>query len=141
MRLLTTICLLVLAQILPAQVRDYNELTRKRGIADYEGMPLIPAEYDDVLAYFFDNDTFYVAIKGDRKGVFDKRGQLTVPFDYQELEIWAAQSQFQFGYARVKKNRRADSGWGIIDARTGQSILPEKFEFARAIFPDLLVGR
>jgi TonB family protein len=141
MRLITTICLLVTAQILPAQIRDYNELTQKRGIADYEGMPLIPAEYDDVLAYFFDNDTFYVAIKGDRKGVFDKKGQLTVPFDYQELEIWAAQSQFQFGLARVKKDRRADSGWGIIDARTGRSVLPEKFEFARAIFPDLLVGR
>jgi protein TonB len=141
MRLFTTICLLILAQILPAQVRDYNELTQKRGISDYAGMPLIPAEYDDVLGYFFDNDTFYVAVKGDRKGVFDKKGQLTVPFDYQELEIWAAQSQFQFGYARVKKDRRADSGWGILDARTGQSVLPEKFEFARAIFPDLLVGR
>jgi TonB family protein len=141
MRLFTTICLLVLAQILPAQVRDYNELTKKRGIADYEGMPLIPAEYDDVLGYFFDNDTFYVAVKGDRMGVFDKKGQLTVPFDYQLVELWAAQSQFQGGYARVKKDRRADSGWGILDARTGQSILPEKFEFARAIFPDLLVGR
>lgn len=141
MRLFTTICLLVLAQILPAQIRDYNELTKKRGIADYQGMPLIPAEYDDVLGYFFDNDTFYVAVKGDRMGVFDKKGQLTVPFDYQLVELWAAQSQFQGGYARVKKDRRADSGWGILDARTGQSILPQKFEFARAIFPDLLVGR
>jgi len=135
------VCLLFSSQILPAQIRDYNELTQKRGIADYQGMPLIPAEYDDVLGYFFDNDTFYVAVKDDRMGVFDKKGQLTVPFDYQLVELWAAQSQFQGGYARVKKDRRADSGWGILDARTGQSILPQKFEFARAIFPDLLVGR
>ena len=141
MKIPILVCLLFSSQILPAQIRDYNELTKKRGIADYQGMPLIPAEYDDVLGYFFDNDTFYVAVKGDRMGVFDKKGQLTVPFDYQLVELWAAQSQFQGGYARVKKDRRADSGWGILDARTGQSILPEKFEFARAIFPDLLVGR
>lgn len=134
-------CLLFSSQILTAQVRDYNELTQKRGIADYEGMPLIPTEYDDVLGYFFDNDTFYVAVNGDRMGVFDKKGRLTVPFDYQVVELWAAQSQFQGGYARVKKDRRADSGWGILDARTGQTVLPEQFEFARAIFPDLLVGR
>lgn len=141
MKILILFCLLFSSQILPAQIRDYNELTKKRGIADYQGMPLIPAEYDDVLGYFFDNDTFYVAVKDDRMGVFDKKGQLTVPFDYQLVELWAAQSQFQGGYARVKKDRRADSGWGILDARTGQSILPQKFEFARAIFPDLLVGR
>lgn len=141
MRLFTTIALLVLSQILPAQVREYNEATQKRGIANYDGTPLIPAEYDDVVAYFFDGDTFYVAKKGDRMGVFDKKGRLTVPFDYQVVELWAAQSQFQGGFARVKKDRRADSGWGILDARTGQSVLPEKFEFARAIFHDLLVAR
>lgn len=141
LRYLTCCALLLLPSILPAQVRAYNELTQKRGISDYEGMPLIPSEYDDVRPYFFDNDTFYVATKGDRKGVFDKKGQLTVPFEYQEVEIWAAQSQFQFGYARVKKDRRADAGWGILDAHTGQPILPLQFEFARAIFPDLLVGR
>ena len=138
---LLVIVILLFAQNLTAQRRSYDEKTQKRGIDDYEGMPLIPAAYDDVWPYFFDNDTLYVAKNGDRKGIFDKNGRLTVPFDYQELEIWAAQSHFQFGYALVKKERRANSGWGMVDAHTGKQILPHKFEFVRAIFRDLLVGR
>ena len=137
--LLISALALFLTQNLPAQIRSYDEVTNKRGISDYEGTPIIAAEYDDVSPYFFDNDTFYVATRGDRKGVFYKNGRLTIPFDYQAVEIWAAQSDFQFGLALVNKDRR--TGWGIMDARTGAHILPQKFEFVRAIFRDLLVGR
>ncbi len=137
--LLISAFVLGFTQNLPAQIRSYDEGTNKRGISDYEGTPIIPAEYDDVSPYFFDNDTFYVATRGDRKGVFYKNGRLTIPFDYQAVEIWAAQSDFQFGLALVNKDRR--TGWGIMDARTGAHILPQKFEFVRAIFRDLLVGR
>lgn len=139
LKLLWALLLGFVAFTLPAQVREYNEATKKRGISDYEGTPIVPAIYDAVTVYYIGSDTFYVAQSANKKGVFDQKGQLTIPFDYEEVELWAEQSDFQFGYAVVAKDRRM--GRGVLDARNGQTILPIKFEFIRAVSADLLVGR
>ena len=141
--LLTSVFIFFCGYILPAQHREYNDRTRKHGISDEEGQYIVPAEYDEVKIFFQERDTFYVVKKGSKKGIVNQKGQFTVPLEYQEVEMWAPQVHAQFGFALVTKdnNRSQNSGWGILNARTGNIVLPHKFEFVRVIYADLLVGR
>jgi periplasmic protein TonB len=133
-----TLALLFLAQQLSGQIWEYNELTKKYRIIDSEFQPINNAEYDEVTPYNLESERFYMVRNGNRRGIVDPKGRLTIPIEYLEVRPWANQSEKQFGFVSITKDQRT---WGLIDARTGVSALPIKFEFTRAIFPDLLVGR
>jgi hypothetical protein len=108
--------------------------TGKKGLIDpIEGYIKIPFLYDDVQPWA--GDTFVTVTKAGKKGLLTESNRVIVPVDFDELDL-SVQVGRTLGYAGVKRNGR----WGLYQLEGGMALEP-RFEFARAIHPDLLAGR
>ena len=122
---------------LSAQSRFQDPETGKWGFRDNEWNVLIPAIYDEVQPYF---DTIIAVKKDGKMAALDIKGNYRIPLIYEHIMPNLSPFPSQFGYAAVTKNSAQRNTWGIVDSY-GKVILPEKFQYVRAITPRLLVGR
>ena len=122
---------------LSAQSRFQDPETGKWGFRDNEWNVLIPAIYDEVQPYF---DTIIAVKKDGKMAALDIKGNYRIPLIYEHIMPNLSPFPSQFGYAAVTKNNAQRNTWGIVDSY-GKVILPEKFQYVRAITPRLLVGR
>jgi TonB family protein len=123
--------------LLLAQARFQDEKTGKWGYRDAEWNIIVPAIYDEVQPNF---DTIMAVKKDGKMAAFDNNGKIRIPLIYEQIMPNLSPFRSQYGYAAVTKNNAQRNTWGMVDAR-GKVILPEKFQYVRAITPTLLVGR
>lgn len=133
--LLALVCLTAFG--LSAQSRFPDPDTGKWGYWDQEWNIIIPAIYDEVQPNF---DTIMGVKKDGKMGAIDEKGRYRIPLIYEHVMPNLQPFRSQYGYAAVTKNNAVRNTWGMVDAR-GKVILPEKFQYVRAIAPNLLVGR
>jgi protein TonB len=129
------VCLM--ANGLAAQSRFQDPATGKWGFRDNEWNVLIPAIYDEVQPHF---DTIIAVKKDGKMAALDIKGNYRIPLIYEQIMPNLSPFPSQYGYAAVTKNNAQRNTWGMVDAY-GKVILPEKFQYVRAITPTLLVGR
>ncbi len=134
---LITISLLLEANSSSAQRRYQDPDTQKWGYADDEWKVIIPAIYDEVQPRF---DTIIAVKKDGKMAALDDKGNFRIPLIYEQIMPNLSPFRSQYGYAAVTRNSKERNTWGMVDAR-GKVILPEKFQYVRAVTPDLLVGR
>ena len=133
--LLSLVCLTAFG--LSGQSRFQDPATGKWGYWDREWNIIIPAIYDEVQPHF---DTIIAVKKDGKMAALDNKGNYRIPLIYEHIMPNLSPFPSQYGYAAVTKNNALRNTWGMVDAR-GKVILPEKFQYVRAITPTLLVGR
>ncbi|MBN8680496.1 MAG: TonB family protein [Chitinophagales bacterium] len=134
---LRTLLLLLLSIPATAQSRFQDPQTQKWGYQDADWNIIVPAVYDEVQPNM---DTIMAVKKDGKMGAVDQYGNFRIPLVYEYIMPNLNPFRTQFGYAAVTKNSKVSNSWGMVDAR-GKVILPEKFQYVRAITPNLLVGR
>lgn len=133
--LLFLVCLTAFG--LAAQSRFQDPATGKWGYWDREWNILAPAIYDEVQPNF---DTIMAVKKDGQMAALDDHGRYRIPLIYELIVPNFNNFRSQYGYAAVTKNSKAPNSWGMVDSR-GKVILPEKFQYVRAVTPQLLAAK
>ncbi|MBK8854051.1 MAG: energy transducer TonB [Saprospiraceae bacterium] len=133
-------CLLVLATGLSAQFKKrvfFDESSQKKGVIDAAGNIIVPALYDDMEP---SPGVIFAGKKDDRIILFNGDGSIRIPLLYQHIQAHFNNFHDQYGFAAVTKNDKIPNSWGMIRS-DGKVIIPEKYQYLRAINPKLLVAR
>lgn len=96
--------------------------------------PITEFEYDWAAPVYL-NDTLVRVRKAGLTGIISINGRVAVPVEFDNIQDALAGAEY--GIVSVAKGGH----WGLWDAKKGRSVLPLEFEYVRAIYPDLLVGR
>ncbi|MCC6279744.1 MAG: WG repeat-containing protein, partial [Saprospiraceae bacterium] len=122
---------------LAAQSRFQDPATEKWGWRDREWNHIVPAIYEEVQPNF---DTIMVVKKDGKMGAIDEKGNVRIPLMYEQIIPGLSPFDSWHGYALVTKNKAQRNTWGMVNTR-GKVVVPEKFQYVRAISPGLLAGR
>jgi TonB family protein len=140
LRLKIFMVFLVFAFCLSAQTKKrvfVDESSQKKGVMDVAGNVIVPAIYDDIEP----NPLLIFAGKKDGKMIlFNGDGSIRVPLLYQHIKPHFNNFSNQYGFAAVTKNDKLKNSWGMI-RDDGKIIIPEKYQYVRAINEKLLVAR
>lgn len=93
----------------------------KYGFIDENNIEIIVPQYDD--AYPFETDEFTFVRKGDLWGGIDISGNVVLPFEYEDVELFY-NDYFYSNVFRLKHN----SKYGYIDAY-GDVFIPFKYDY------------
>lgn len=131
------LAVLLLGGSLPATAQlevTTDAKTGKKGLEDpLMGLTILPAVYDNVQVWL--GDTLITVTKGQLKGVFSASGNTIIPIRYDAVDLsWQAGSKL--GFAAVQLGGKL----GLYHLK-GRLILPLRYEYARAIHPNLLVAK
>ena len=96
----------------------------KYGFIDENNVEVIAPQYDDAFAYESDNFTF--VRKGDLWGGIDINGNVVLPFEYEDVELFY-NDYFYSNVFRLKHNGK----YGYIDAY-GDVFIPFKYDYIEA---------
>lgn len=128
--------ILFLDHFATAQTPVWQDIsTKKLGIYNtFTNEPIWPARFDYANPIYL-HDSLLLVKKNGRSGVVSTSGRTVVPLDFDEIQD--VKSGEEHGILAVLKNGNR----GLWSVKTGRQILPIEFEFARAIFPDLIATR
>ncbi len=128
--------LLLLTQVAAAQSPVYKDASSgKYGVVHpLTAEPITDPEYDWAAPVYL-NDTLVRVRKAGLTGIISITGRRAVPLEFDNIQ--EAQAGAEYGIVSVAKGGL----WGLWDAKKGRSLLPQEFEYVRAIYPDLLVAR
>ncbi|ANH83123.1 hypothetical protein A8C56_20980 [Niabella ginsenosidivorans] len=96
----------------------------KSGIIDTLGRTIIPAEYNTIFNTKETDSTdavFYTVEKENRWALFDRNGQMLIPFDYGFVSV--RKEDFQLGWVQTEDTARQHNG--VFNIKTGVIIPPE----------------
>lgn len=91
---------------------------KKRGLMDYKGDILIPAEYDQLNDY---SNGVYKAVKDKKVGILNREGKVLIPLEYDSVDTFAFTFKDLF---KVEK----DGKKGVVN-RQNKVIIPIVYEF------------
>ena len=91
-------------------------------IVDYsfDAIKIIPNTYYDGYSHIMN----IVALKNDKYGMLDLKGHITVPFDYDDIQLCPQEDYKLTQYAIVSK----DGKFSIIDTNTGNLKIPFEYD-------------
>jgi hypothetical protein len=129
-------CFLLLSQVAVAQSPVYKDAASgKYGVVHpYTAEPITAPDYDWAAPVYL-NDTLVRVRKAGLTGIFSITSRMAVPVDFDNIQ--EAQAGAECGIVSVAKGELR----GLWDAKKGSLLLPLEFEYVRAVYPDLLVGR
>lgn len=90
------------------------------GIMDYEKRLMVPCIYDKFYLGF---DRQLVAVRGDKMGVVDFKGNIQVPFEYEKIQERLKNGLFRFG-TTISPDKLH---YGLVDS-TGRIVAPAEYE-------------
>lgn len=96
----------------------------KVGVMDTTGKIQIPADYKQIYNF---KDGRAMAIKDSLYGFIDRRGNVVIPFRYQQIH-----GEFENGLAAFMENGK----WGFIDT-TAAVVIPAQYEEVRRFESDI----
>ena len=114
-----------------------DESTQKKGVMDVAGNVIVPAIYDDIEP---SPREIFAGKKDGKMILFNGDGSIRVPLMYQHIQAHFNNFSNQYGFAAVTKNDKLKNSWGMI-RNDGKIIIPEKYQYVRAINEKLLVAR
>jgi TonB family protein len=114
-----------------------DESTQKKGVIDIAGNIIVPAIYDDIEP---SPREIFAGKKDGKMILFNGDGSILVPLMYQHIQAHFNNFSNQYGFAAVTKNDKLKNSWGMI-RNDGKIIIPEKYQYVRAINEKLLVAR
>lgn len=117
--------------------RFYDDKIKKWGVRDGEWNIVIPCIYDEIEPKL---DTIFAAKKDGKMMLFNGDGSVRVPLKYQHIQVYFNNFNVNYGIAAVTQNDKLANSWGMIDSH-GNTILPEKYAYLRAISPNLLAAK
>ncbi|HLP96063.1 MAG TPA: WG repeat-containing protein [Saprospiraceae bacterium] len=125
-----------LSKFVTAQSPVYKDSTSEKfGVVHpITAEPITEFEYDWAAPVYL-NDTLVWVRKAGLTGIISVNGRVVVPVEFDNIQDVLAGAEY--GIVSVAKGGL----WGLWDAKKGHSVLPLEFEYVRAIYPDLLVGR
>jgi WG containing repeat len=138
-RLLTTLLLtlaFVTAGVAQRIYRLYDYSTKKYGLRDDDWNIVAPTIYDDIEPNL---DSIFAAKINGKMVLFNGDGSIRVPPVYQQIVAHFNSFHQQYGFAAVTKDDKKPNTWGMITS-SGQVILPEKYQYIRALNPNLLAA-
>ncbi|MBK8623948.1 MAG: TonB family protein [Saprospiraceae bacterium] len=139
-RLKIIMVFLVFAFCLSAQTKKrvfVDESSQKKGVIDGTGNIIVPAIYDDIEP---SPREIFAGKKDGKMLLFNGDGSIRVPLLYQHIQAHFNNFSNQYGFAAVTKNDKLKNSWGMI-RDDGKIIIPEKYQYVRAINEKLLVAR
>jgi TonB family protein len=131
---------LVFSINLTAQTKKFvfvDESSQKKGVIDGKGNIIVPAIYDDIEPSPLE---IFAGKKDGKMILFNGDGSIRVPLNYQHIQARFNNFPDQFGYAAVTKSDKVVNSWGMI-RDDGKVIIPEKYQYVRAVNRKLLVAR
>jgi hypothetical protein len=117
--------------------RLYDYDTKKWGVRDADWNIVIPCIYDEIEPTL---DTVFAAKKDGRMLLFNGDGSVRVPLKYQHIQVYFNTFNRNYGLAAVTQNDKIPNSWGMIESN-GKIVLPEKYQYVRAINNNLIVAK
>lgn len=96
---------------------------KKRGLMDYKGNILIPAEYDKLNDY---SNGVYKALKDKKYGIISKEGKVLIPMEYDDINSFIFTFKDLFTVEKEGKK-------GVVN-RENKVIIPVEYKFVDDVY-------